>query len=167
MRQKELIDKIVNKKAKVGIIGLGYVGLPLAVLFAQKGFQVFGMDIDKDRLRRAKRGQSYILDVSSEELKEVILKKRLQVTDNFSVIKKLEVVIICVPTPLKEKKEPDISYIIAAVENIKKFMKKGQIVVLESTTYPGATEEVILPMLESKGFKEGKDFYLAFSPEES
>lgn len=162
---KRLRDRIVNKKAKVGIIGLGYVGLPLAVLFAQKGFQVFGMDIDKDRLRRAKRGQSYILDVSSEELRGVILKKKLQVTDNFSIIRRLDAVIICVPTPLKEKKEPDISYIVAAVENIKRFMKKGQIVVLESTTYPGTTEEVILPMLEAKSFKEGRDFYLAFSPE--
>ena len=162
---KRLADKIANKKAKVGIIGLGYVGLPLAVLFAQKGFQVSGMDIDKNRLRQAKRGQSYILDVPSAELREVILKKRLQVTDDFSVIKRLDAVIICVPTPLKEKKEPDISYIITAVENIKSFMKKGQIIVLESTTYPGTTEEVILPALEAKGFKEGKDFYLAFSPE--
>ncbi len=165
MSERKLRDKIGSKKAKVGIIGLGYVGLPLAVLFAQKGFQVFGMDIDKNRLRRAKRGQSYILDVPSEELRKVILKKRLQVTDNFIVIQKLDAVIICVPTPLKEKKEPDVSYIVSAVENIKKFMKRGQIVVLESTTYPGTTEEVILPMLASKGFKEGRDFYLAFSPE--
>lgn len=162
---RKLANLIGSKKAKVGIIGLGYVGLPLAVLFAQKGFRVFGMDIDKSRLRRARKGQSYILDVSNEELKKVILKKRLQVTDNFSAIRKLDVVVICVPTPLKEKKEPDVSYIVSAVESIKKFMQRGQIIVLESTTYPGTTEEVVLPILESTGFKEGKDFYLAFSPE--
>ena len=161
----KLRDKIVNRKANVGVIGLGYVGLPLAVLFAQKGFKVFGIDINKDRVKRVKRGQSYILDVASQQLKEVIAKKKLKATDDFSVIRKLDAIIICVPTPLKEKKEPDVSYIVSAVEGIKKFMKKGQIVVLESTTYPGTTEEIILPMLESKGFKEGKDFYLAFSPE--
>jgi UDP-N-acetyl-D-glucosamine dehydrogenase len=165
MHKKRLIDKIMNKKAKVGIIGLGYVGLPLAVLFAKKGFSVFGIDIDKDRIKRAKKGKSYILDVEENELKKVILQKKLKVTDDFSAIKRLDAVIICVPTPLKEKKEPDVSYIISAVENIKKIMKKGQIVVLESTTYPGTTEEIILPLLESAGFKEGKDFYLAFSPE--
>jgi UDP-N-acetyl-D-glucosamine dehydrogenase len=165
MYKKRLIDRIINKKVKVGIIGLGYVGLPLAVLFAKRGFSVFGMDIDKDRIKRAKKGKSYILDVEENELKKVILQKRLKVTDDFSTIKKLDAVIICVPTPLKEKKEPDVSYIISAVENIKKFMKEGQIVVLESTTYPGTTEEIILPLLESAGFKEGKDFYLAFSPE--
>jgi len=165
VKQRELVNEIVNKKAKVGIIGLGYVGLPLAILFAESGFKVFGIDIDKDRVKRAKRGQSYILDVASRQLKEVISKKRLQVTDDFSAIKKLDAIIICVPTPLKEKKEPDISYIVSAVENIKRFMKKGQIIVLESTTYPGTTEEVILPLLESTGLKEGRDFYLAFSPE--
>lgn len=165
MSQKILIDKVINKKAKIGVIGLGYVGLPLAVLFAQKGFKVFGIDIDKDRVKKAKTGQSYILDVAGRQLKEVTSKKGLQVTDNFSAVKKLDAIIICVPTPLKEKKEPDLSYIVSAVENIKRFMKKGQIIVLESTTYPGTTEEIILPLLESTGFKEGKDFYLAFSPE--
>lgn len=165
MSIKELRNKIEKRKAKVGIIGLGYVGLPLACVFAKGGFEVYGFDIDKDRIRRARQGQSYILDVPSEELKDVIRNKKLHVTDDFSAIKKLDAIIICVPTPLKEKKEPDVSYIISAVENIKRFMKKGQIVVLESTTYPGTTEEIILPMLTSKGFKEGKDFYLAFSPE--
>ena len=165
MKLKALRDKIVNRKAKIGVIGLGYVGLPLAVIFARGGFQVYGIDIDKDRVKRVKKSQSYILDVQPEALKEVISSKKLQVTDDFGAIKKLDAIIICVPTPLKEKKEPDVSYIIAAVESIKKFIKKGQIVVLESTTYPGTTEEIILPMLESKGFKEGNDFYLAFSPE--
>ncbi|UCB56910.1 MAG: nucleotide sugar dehydrogenase [Candidatus Omnitrophota bacterium] len=165
MIAKKLKEKIANRKAKVGIIGLGYVGLPLAVLFAQKGFPVFGIDINKNRIKRIKKGCSYILDVPNEELKQAISDKRLKVSEDFSVIRKLDAVIICVPTPLKDKKEPDISYIVSAVENIKKFMKKGQIIVLESTTYPGTTEEVILPRLESAGFREGRDFYLAFSPE--
>ncbi len=165
MRKKSLRDKIVSKKAKVGVIGLGYVGLPLAVTFAKRGFKVFGIDINKDRVRRVQGGRSYILDVATRDLREVILKKRLQVTTNFSAIKRLDAIIICVPTPLKDRREPDVSYIVAAVENIKKFIRKGQIIVLESTTYPGTTEEIILPMLESTGFKEGKDFYLAFSPE--
>jgi len=162
---KKLKDKIINKKAVIGVIGLGYVGLPLAVLFAERGFRVFGIDIDKDRVNRAKKGKSYILDVSQEQLKAAITSKKLRVTSDFATIKKLDAVIICVPTPLKEKKEPDVSYIISAVENIKKFIKKGQIVVLQSTTYPGTTEEIILPLLESANFKEGRDFYLAFSPE--
>lgn len=165
MDVRKLRDKIVSKKAKIGVIGLGYVGLPLAITFTKKGFKVFGIDINKNRIRRVKRGQSYILDVSSQQLKEAIWKKRLEVTDDFSIIRKLDAVIICVPTPLKEKKEPDVSYIISAVENIKRFIQKGQIVVLESTTYPGTTEEIILPMLESTGLKEGKDFFLVFSPE--
>lgn len=165
MNLKKLTDKIESKKAKIGIIGLGYVGLPLAVLFAKNGFPVTGIDIAKDRVKRAKQGKSYILDVTNEQLKKVIQNKKLKVTDDFSAIKKMDAIIICVPTPLKNKKEPDVSYIVSAVENIKRFMKKGQVVVLESTTYPGTTEEIILPVLESTGLKEGRDFYLAFSPE--
>ncbi|MBN3038323.1 MAG: nucleotide sugar dehydrogenase [Candidatus Omnitrophica bacterium] len=165
MNERTLADKIANKKARVGIIGLGYVGLPLAVTFAKGGFPTYGFDINKDRLKRVKKGESYILDVAVKELKQVIGSRKLRVADDFSEIKKLDVIIICVPTPLKEKSEPDVSYIVSAVENIKRFMKKGQLVVLESTTYPGTTEEIILPMLESAGFKEGEDFYLAFSPE--
>lgn len=162
---KKLENKILNKKAKVGIIGLGYVGLPLAVTFAKGGFGVYGIDIDSKRIDRLKKGESYILDVSSADVVDVINNKSLKVTTDFSVIKALDAVIICVPTPLYKTKEPDVSYIVSAVENIKKHMKRGQIVVLESTTYPGTTDEVMLPILESTGLKEGKDFYLAFSPE--
>ncbi len=162
---KELKKKIMERKSKVGIIGLGYVGLPLAINFAKNGFKVYGIDIDEDRIARLNKGESYILDVPTSDIAEVKKDKTLTVTADFSVIKELDAVIICVPTPITKTKEPDVSYIVAAVENIKKYMKHGQMVVLESTTYPGTTEEVILPVLESTGLKEGKDFYLAFSPE--
>ncbi|MDP2913204.1 MAG: nucleotide sugar dehydrogenase [Candidatus Omnitrophota bacterium] len=162
---KELENKILKKKAKIGIIGLGYVGLPLAITFFKSGFKVYGIDIDEDRVVRLKKGKSYILDVSSSDIKEAMASGRLVVSTDFSLIKALDAVIICVPTPLYKTKEPDVSYIAAAVEKIKRYMKRGQLVVLESTTYPGTTEEVMLPVLESGGKKEGKDFYLAFSPE--
>ena len=162
---QELKKKILEKKARIGIIGLGYVGLPLAVVFAKKGFKVYGIDIDKDRVARFNRAESYILDVPSADLVRVRKERKMVATTDFSVIRELDAIIICVPTPLNKTKEPDVSYIVSAVENIKRFMKRGQVVVLESTTYPGTTEEVMLPVLESTGSKEGKDFFLAFSPE--
>jgi UDP-N-acetyl-D-glucosamine dehydrogenase len=162
---KELEKKILSKKARIGIIGLGYVGLPLAVTFAKAGFSIYGIDIDRKRILKLKKKQSYILDVPSSDIKEAAASGKLAATADFSQIKKLDAVIICVPTPLYKTKEPDVSYIVSAVENIKKYMKRGQIVVLESTTYPGTTEEVMLPILEKDGLKEGRDFYLAFSPE--
>ncbi len=157
--------KILNKKALVGVIGLGYVGLPLAVCFAKKGFKVLGVDVDPDRIKKVKKGISYILDVPLRDIKEVTEKKRFTATTDVKQIKKLDAVIICVPTPLGKDKEPDISYIREAVTGIKDNIKPGQIIILESTTYPGTTREILLPMLESTGLKEGKDFYLAFSPE--
>ncbi|MFA6078634.1 MAG: nucleotide sugar dehydrogenase [Candidatus Omnitrophota bacterium] len=162
---KELKQRVMDRKSKIGIIGLGYVGLPLAVNFAKNGFKVYGIDIDKDRVERLNKGESYILDVPTSDIAEVKKGRRMTVTADFSVIKECDAVIICVPTPITKAKEPDVSYIVSAVEMIKKYMKRGQIVVLESTTYPGTTEEVMLPVLESTGLKEGKDFYLAFSPE--
>ncbi len=160
-----LRKKILQKKVKIGVMGLGYVGLPLAVDFAKKGFKVYGMDVDRDRIERLRKCRSYILDVPTLDIVKVIKNKTLTVTADMSVIKKLDAVIICVPTPLDKAKEPDMSYIISAVESIAKYMRRGQIITLESTTYPGTTEEVMLPVLESHGLKEGKDFYLAFSPE--
>ncbi|MDD5423610.1 MAG: NAD(P)-binding domain-containing protein, partial [Candidatus Omnitrophica bacterium] len=139
---KGLEKKILSKKAKIGIIGLGYVGLPLAVVFAKGGFETYGIDIDKKRVDRLKRGESYILDVPASDVAKAQKSGKLTATADFSVIKKLDAVIICVPTPLNKTKEPDVSYIVSAVENIKRHMKRGQIVVLESTTYPGTTEEV-------------------------
>lgn len=161
----ELKDKILSKKAKIGIIGLGYVGLPLAIAFAKKGFKVWGIDIDKDRVSRLKKGQSYILDMKPSDIVTLQKDGSIIFTSDLSNIKKLDAFIICVPTPLLKTKEPDVSFIVSATEMIKKHMKHGQIVVLESTTYPGTTEEVMLPILESTGLKECKDFYLAFSPE--
>lgn len=162
---QRLRENILSRKAKIAIIGLGYVGLPLAMTFIKKGFKVYGIDVDKDRIKRLKACKSYILDVPSSDIKKAISQDSLTVTTDFRNIKKSDAVIICVPTPLYKTREPDVSYIVSAVKNIKKYMKRLQIVVLESTTYPGTTEEVMLPVLESGGLKEGRDFYLAFSPE--
>lgn len=161
----DLKDKILSKKAKIGIIGLGYVGLPLAMAFAKKGFKVWGIDIDKDRVTRLKKGQSYILGLKPSDIVTLQKDGSIIFTSLLSNIKKLDAFLICVPTPLLKTKEPDVSFIISAAEMIKKYMKRGQVVVLESTTYPGTTEEVVLPILESTGLKENRDFYLAFSPE--
>lgn len=161
----DLKGRITGKTAKIGIIGLGYVGLPLGVTFAKNGFRVFGIDIDRNRVEKLKKGESYILDVPQSDIAAVKKSGGFKVTTDFSVISKLDAVIICVPTPLYKTREPDVSYIVSAVRNIKKHMKRGQIIVLESTTYPGTTEEVMLPVLEEGGMKEGRDFYLAFSPE--
>src|SRR3989338_2289463 len=160
-----LKNKILSKTAKIGVIGLGYVGLPLAMAFAKKGFKVLGIDLDKDRVTRLKKGQSYILDLKPSDIVTLQKDGSIIFTSDISNIKKLDAFFICVPTQLLKTKEPDVSFIISAADMIKKHMKHGQVVVLESTTYPGTTEEVVLPILESTGLKERRDFYLAFSPE--
>jgi UDP-N-acetyl-D-glucosamine dehydrogenase len=162
---KEFKKKIAKKEIRIAVVGLGYVGLPLAVEFAKRGFEVLGIDVDKDRLSHIKKKESYISDVPTKQLRGVLNAGRFSATGDFEVLHKIDVVIICVPTPLKRKYNPDISYIKQAVHSISRNIKKGALVVLESTTYPGTTEEVILPLLEAKGSKCGKDFYLAFSPE--
>jgi len=162
---QKLRDKILSRKAKIAIVGLGYVGLPLAIAFLKKDFKVYGVDVDKARIEKLKAKKSYITDVLSEDIKEFISNGSLIATTDFRNIKKSDAVIICVPTPLYKTKVPDVSYILSAIKSIKEHIRSGQIVVLESTTYPGTTEEAILPVLESGGLKEGKDFYLAFSPE--
>ena len=156
---------IKNKKAKVAVIGLGYVGLPTAVEIAKAGYKVFGIDIKKRRVDSVNRGNSYILDVPSKELKEVVKNKGLVAFDDYQPLKKADIILICVPTPLDKNKVPDVSYIVSTVEEIVKFLHKGQLVVLESSTYPGTTREVILPRLERSKLKIGRDFFLAFSPE--
>lgn len=161
----EFKKKIHKKEAKIAVVGLGYVGLPLAVEFAKKGFEVLGIEIDKGRLNYIKRKESYISDIPTKELRHVLDSGRFSATANFEALKRNDVIIICVPTPLKRKYYPDISYIKQAVNSIAKNIKKGSLIILESTTYPGTTEEVILPLLQSKGLECGKDFYLAFSPE--
>ena len=160
-----LKSKILNKKAKIGVIGLGYVGLPLAIAFAKKGFETYGIEVDNDRVKRLKKGQSYILDLKPQDILALQNRKKLIVTSDVTRMQRLDAIIICVPTPLLKTKEPDVSFIVSATETVKKHIRRGQMIVLESTTYPGTTDEVMLPILESTGLKEGKDFYLAFSPE--
>ncbi|HOW35769.1 MAG TPA: nucleotide sugar dehydrogenase [Candidatus Omnitrophota bacterium] len=160
-----LRKKIVSKNAKIAVIGLGYVGLPLAVSFAKVGFKVFGLDKDRDRVERLKKKQSYILDVDSKEIARLVKSRRLEASTDFNLLRGADVILICVPTPLKGKYTPDISFILSAVRTTQKFIKKGTLVVLESTTYPGTTRELVKPELEKSGLKSEKDFYLAFSPE--
>jgi len=162
---QEFKKRIGRREAGIAVVGLGYVGLPLAVEFAKAGFEVLGIDIDKDRLSHIRRKESYISDVTTRELRRVLDANRFSAAGNFEALKKTDIIIICVPTPLKRKYHPDISYIKQAVNSIARNIKKGSLIILESTTYPGTTEEVILPLLESKGLECGKDFYLAFSPE--
>ncbi len=157
--------KIINREIKICVVGLGYVGLPLALEFAREGFEVVGFDVDEERIKKLNRGVSYILDVASKDLKLQTAEKRLRATTNDGVFRKADVIIICVPTPLRKSREPDISFIINTAEKICRHLRKGQIIVLESTTYPGTTDEVILPMLEKGGLKAGSDIFLAFSPE--
>lgn len=161
----QLEQKIKNKSANIAVMGLGYVGLPLAVEFAKCGYIVFGIDNDKDRVQKVKKGIPYILDIPIEQINKLVRVKTLNPTSNYSKLSEADVVIICVPTPLKRKTQPNINYIKSAVKKIKDHLKKGQLVILESTTYPGTTDEVILPILESTGLKCGRDFFLVFSPE--
>lgn len=161
----EFKKQISAKKVKIAVVGLGYVGLPLAIEFARAGFEVFGIEIDQDRLRHLKNKQSYITDITTEELKPLLASGKLKAVADFSILQKVQVVIICVPTPLKRKYYPDISYIKEAVKSIAQHLKTGSLVILESTTYPGTTEEVILPLLEQGHRRHGRDFFLSFSPE--
>jgi len=161
----ELKAKIENKRANIGIIGQGYVGLPLAVEFAKVGFSVTGFDTDDKKVASINKGISYILDVPSKDVRELVALGKLKATSDTRLLNKMDAIIICVPTPLRKTKEPDISYILSASEAIAKNKRKGQLVILESTTYPGTTEEIILPKLDGDGSKVGKDFFLAFSPE--
>lgn len=163
--KNELISRITNKQAHVGVIGLGYVGLPLLVEFASKGFKGTGFEVDETKAKQINAGSSYIGDVPSNKLKEAVDAKRLTATTDFNHLADCDAIIICVPTPLRKTKEPDVSYILAASEQIAKRLRRGQLIILESTTYPGTTDEVLLPMFEEKGLKLDEDFLLAFSPE--
>ena len=161
----KLKDKLEQRKATAAVIGLGYVGLPLALEILKAGFNVIGIDTDRKKIRSLEMGQSYIVDVKSEEILNALLGGRFYPTDDFEMLRKVDTISICVPTPLSKSKDPDISFILAATEEVRKNLRPGQLVVLESTTYPGTTEEIILPELEATGLKVGKDFFLAFSPE--
>jgi UDP-N-acetyl-D-glucosamine dehydrogenase len=160
-----LSRRIRTHRAHIGVIGLGYVGLPLAVEFARAGFRVTGIDLREDRVRQLRNGRSYIQDVPGRDVRELVRSGRLTATMDFAVLRRTDAVCICVPTPLSKMRDPDVSYIVAAVEQIRKYVHTGQLVILESTTYPGTTDELILPELQRAGLEVGKDFFLAFSPE--
>jgi UDP-N-acetyl-D-glucosamine dehydrogenase len=160
-----LKEKISNGTALIGIIGLGYVGLPLGLTFLQKGFKVKGFDVDKGKVRNINEGRSYLENIKDESIANYREKGLLEATEDFSLLKDVDVIIICVPTPLNKTREPDLSYVISTTKTVAKSLRKGHLVVLESTTYPETTEEEILPILEETGLKVGEDFYLGYSPE--
>ena len=160
-----LEEKIKNREVKVGVVGLGYVGLPLAIEFTNNGFSVTGIDVLQEKVNLINNGKNYIKDVEDDELVKAVEQGLLRATTDFSIISELDAVSICVPTPLRKTKDPDVSFIISALDEIAKYMHTDFLIVLESTTYPGTTKELMLPKLEESGLKVGEDFYLAFSPE--
>ncbi len=162
---QSLLDRIRSRSARVGVIGLGYVGLPLAVEFAHAGFDVTGFDVDAEKASLINGGKSYIPDVPEEALAQQVRAGKLRATTDMSQLASMDAIDICVPTPLRKTKDPDLSYVVLAVEAVAKTLKRGQLVILESTTYPGTTDEVVQPMLEAKGLKADVDFFVAFSPE--
>src|SRR5215468_3898042 len=165
MLKQELENLIREERATVGLIGLGYVGLPLIVEFTLKGFRGIGFEVDGKKVAELNAGRSYIPDVPSENVEKSVQAGKLTATMDFGCLSECDVIIICVPTPLRKTKDPDMSFILSAGEEIKKYKRPGQLVILESTTYPGTTYEVLQPMLEEGGFELDRDFLLAFSPE--
>ncbi|NLE29862.1 MAG: nucleotide sugar dehydrogenase [Phycisphaerae bacterium] len=163
--KETLADKIASKKAIVGIIGLGYVGLPLMREYCRGGLKVVGFDVDSEKVKKLNAGKSYIQHIPSSLIKEYVSNKQFRATTDMKELRKVDAIIICVPTPLTKTRDPDMKYIVGTAEAISPNLQKGQLVVLESTTYPGTTREVVKPILERSGLKAGKDFYLAFSPE--
>src|SRR5947207_7545299 len=159
----ELENRLKTKQARFGVIGLGYVGLPLGLTLSEAGFDVTGIDIDTNRVDAIVQGRSYITDISDKELQKAIAQKRFRATTDLSQIRNLDAVSICVPTPLRKTKDPDMSYVISAADAIAKALRRGQLVILESTTYPGTTEALVLPTLEAGGLRVGQDLFLAYS----
>ena len=160
-----LREKIKTRVARVGVVGLGYVGLPLALEFAKAGFSVTGIDVQNEKVARLNCGDSYIQDVPSASLSRLVADNRFRATTDFSIVADLDAINIAVPTPLRKTKDPDMSYVVSACQEVAKYLRPGQLVILESTTYPGTTNELVLPMLERTGLKVGEDFFLCFSPE--
>ena len=163
--QRALEQKIRDRSANLGVIGLGYVGLTLATEMAQKGFRVTGIDIDGGKVESVNAGISYVLGVPNESLFSMVATGALRATQSLAAMESLDTISICVPTPIRKTKDPDLSYIMAAVEAVHNHLRPGKLIVLESTTYPGTTREVVLPILEKSGLKAGRDFFLAYSPE--
>lgn len=163
---KELITKLENKEARIAVLGLGYVGLPLAVVFAESGYKVTGIDPASEKVNAINAGKSYILDVEDEALANLVRNGSLEATSDFSTLAEIDAVSICVPTPLRKTGDPDLSFILSAADTLQRYIHAGMVIVLESTTYPGTTRELILPKLsENSGLEVGKDFFLAYSPE--
>jgi UDP-N-acetyl-D-glucosamine dehydrogenase len=160
-----LLERIQSRRARTGVVGLGYVGLPLAVELAKAGFHATGIDLDARKVQAIEQGRSYIPDVPTSEVTALRKAGKLDATTDFSIVRELDTINICVPTPLRKTKDPDMSYIVSAVEAIAKHLHRGMLIVLESTTYPGTTDEVVQPLLEAGGLKAGEDFFIAFSPE--
>ena len=158
-------DKIRSRTARVGVVGLGYVGLPLAVEFAKAGFHVTGIDISQDKTARVNAADSYVGDIRSGDLEPLVKSGKLRATADFAAVRDLDTINICVPTPLRKTKDPDMSFIVSSCQEIARYFHPGTLVILESTTYPGTTDEVVLPMLEKDGLHVGRDFFLCFSPE--
>lgn len=163
--QSTLLEKINGRSAIIGVIGLGYVGLPLALAFAEAGFQVIGVDVDDQKVQQLLNGESYVGDVAPEQVGKLVKNGRFRPTTQYATLAQADTISICVPTPLTKTKEPDISYIIDATDRINQIGATGKLIVLESTTYPGTTEEILLPRLRDNGDEVGRDFFLAFSPE--
>ncbi len=163
--KEELAAKIVSKKAVAGIVGLGYVGLPLAVEFGRAGFSVVGFDVIEEKIAMLNQGRSYIQDVPDTVIAPLVENGLFGATNDFSKLAKMDTINICVPTPLRKTKDPDMSFIVSSTEQIAKYLRPGTLVILESTTYPGTTDELVLPMLEKSGLKVGEDFFVCFSPE--
>src|SRR6185369_16796121 len=157
---QSLIRKIENHSAQLGVIGLGYVGLPLAVELGHAGFRVTGFDIDEKRVAKLNRGISYIQDVPTHDVKKLVETGHFAATTDFSRLRKMDAVNVCVPTPLSKMRDPDVSFVVSAFEQVAKYLRPGQLLILESTTYPGTTDELILPMLAKSGLTVGKDFFL-------
>lgn len=163
--KEQLLQKIKTRQAQIGVVGLGYVGLPLVVAFAQAGFQVVGVDVDPGKIATLQKGQSYIADVPDTDLAPLIQNGRFQPTTDYAQLADVDTISICVPTPLRQTKAPDISYIVKAASSIARIGITGKLIILESTTYPGTTEEILLPLFSQNGAQVGQDFFLAFSPE--
>ena len=160
-----LEEKIKSRSARVGVVGLGYVGLPLAVEFAKAGFSVTGIDVNEDKVKRVSAGDSYVGDISSDVLAPLVASGKLRATTDFAAVLDLDTINIAVPTPLRKTKDPDMSFIVSSCQEIARYFHAGMLIILESTTYPGTTDEVVLPMLLKSGLEVGSDFFLCFSPE--
>lgn len=162
---ESLLERIASKKAQVGVLGLGYVGLPLGIAFAEAGFPAFGLDVDLSKIESLRKGQSYIRHIPSDPIARLVSQQRLRLSADLSELSACDAILICVPTPLNESREPDLEYVRSSAVAIAAALRPGQLVVLESTTYPGTTEEVLKPILETSGLRAGEDFHLAYSPE--